>query len=43
MDRVSIGANHMFLAIIPDTEPREEVDERKVDWDFAQNELYLKK
>lgn len=33
----------MFLVMIPDTKAREQTDEKKVNWDFAQNELYLKK
>lgn len=28
---------------MPDTKPRQEIDEKIIDWDFAQNELYLKK
>ena len=43
LDRVAFGANHMFVVVIADTKPREEIDEAKLDWDFAQNELYLKK
>jgi hypothetical protein len=43
LDRISIGASHMFIAMLPSTEPRQEIDERTIDWDFAQNELYLKK
>lgn len=42
-DRVSFGTNNIFLVVLPGSEPREEVDEAVVDWDFAQNELYLKK
>lgn len=33
----------MFLVLLPGFEQRTETDEKKVDWDFAQNELYLKK
>jgi hypothetical protein len=29
--------------IIPKTKPREEVEEGAINWDFGQNELYLKK
>lgn len=29
--------------MIPSTEPREEIDEKEIGWDSAQNELYLKK
>lgn len=29
--------------MLPGTPPREEIDEKMIDWDFAQNELYLKK
>lgn len=43
LDRISFGTNNMFLVLIPSTTPREEVEEKKIDWDYAQNELYLKK
>jgi hypothetical protein len=43
MDRVSFGTNNIFLIVLPETEPREEIDEKSIDWDYAQNELYLKK
>ena len=43
LDRISFGTNNMFLVVIPDTKPRDNVDENKIDWEFAQNELYLKK
>ena len=43
LDRISIGANHMFIVVIPDTQSRQEWEEPKLDWDFAQNQLYLKK
>lgn len=43
LDRISFGTNNMFLVLIPETDPRGEVDEKAIDWDFAQNELYLKK
>ena len=49
LDRLTFGTNNMFIVIIPDTKPRmgmnEElpVEEKNVDWEFAQNELYLKK
>lgn len=43
LDRLSFGTNNMFLLLLPGGETREEKDERKIDWDFAQNELYLKK
>jgi len=34
----------MFLLFLPGTPTRtEESDESKLTWDFAQNELYLKK
>lgn len=33
----------MFIVVIPGEEPREEIEESKIDWDYAQNELYLKK
>jgi hypothetical protein len=33
----------MFLVLIPNNEPREDTEAKKVDWDYAQNELYLKK
>jgi hypothetical protein len=43
LDRVSFGTNNIFLIMIPGNSPREEVDEKSINWDFAQNELYLKK
>jgi hypothetical protein len=43
LDRLSFETNNMFLVLLPNTPPREEVEEHKLDWDFAQNELYLKK
>ena len=43
MDRVSFGTNNLFLVLIPETKPRDDVDEKTIDWDYAQNELYLKK
>ena len=33
----------MFVVIIPGTDPREEIDEKTIDWEYAQNELYLRK
>ncbi len=33
----------MFLVLLPGHPSREEVDEKKIDWQYAQNELYLKK
>lgn len=33
----------MFLLLLPGTDSREPIEQKKVDWDFAQNELYLKK
>jgi pSer/pThr/pTyr-binding forkhead associated (FHA) protein len=43
LDRISFGTNNIFLLLLPGTLPRAEIDEKAVDWDFAQNELYLKK
>jgi hypothetical protein len=43
MDRLSFGTNNIFLILIPGALPREEIDEKNIDWDYAQNELYLKK
>lgn len=44
LDRISFGTNNMFLILLPGTKSREEgVEEMQIDWDFAQNELYLKK
>ena len=37
LDRLSFGTNNMFLVLIPGTEPREETEQKKVDWDYAQN------
>ena len=33
----------MFVVVIPGTDPREEIQQIKIDWDYAQNQLYLKK
>ena len=33
----------MFLVLLPGTASREDTEEKKVDWDYAQTELYLKK
>ena len=33
----------MFLVILPDTPMRDGVESSQIDWDFAQNELYLRK
>jgi hypothetical protein len=43
LDRISFGTNNIFLVILPQTKPREEVEEGAINWDFGQNELYLKK
>ena len=43
LDRLSFGTNNMFLVLLPGYPVREEVEEKKIDWEFAQNELYLKK
>lgn len=43
LDRLSFGTNNMFLVLLPGYPAREEVDEKKIDWEYAQNELYLKK
>lgn len=43
LDRLTFGTNNMFIVVIPNTEVREPIEEKKIDWDFAQNELYLKK
>lgn len=43
LDRISFGTNNMFLLLLPETESRDPVEQKKIDWDFAQNELYLKK
>lgn len=32
LDRISFGTNNMFLVVVPDTKPREDVDENKIDW-----------
>ena len=32
LDRVSFGTNNMFLVIVPDSEPRDDIDERQIDW-----------
>ena len=33
----------MFVVVIPGGESRTDRDISEIDWDFAQNELYLKK
>jgi hypothetical protein len=43
LDRVSFGTNNIFLLLLPGSAAREEFEEHVIDWDFAQNELYLKK
>lgn len=43
LDRLTFGTNNMFVVVIPGHDPREEIEESKIDWDYAQNELYLKK
>lgn len=43
LDRISFGTNNIFLIMIPFTAAREEVEEKEISWDSAQNELYLKK
>lgn len=44
LDRVSFGTNNMFVMMVPGGEVREGSEEKQqIDWDFAQNELYLKK
>jgi hypothetical protein len=43
LDRISFGTNNIFLVILPQAKPREEVEEGAINWDFGQNELYLKK
>jgi len=27
----------MFIAMLPGAKPRQEIDERAIDWDYAQN------
>ncbi len=43
LDRVSFGTNNIFLVLLPGTQPRDEIDEKSINWDWGQNELYLKK
>ena len=43
LDRLIFGTNNFFIVIIPDSEPREQIEEQKVDWEYAQNEIYLTK
>jgi hypothetical protein len=44
LDRLSFGTNNMFLFVSPGgTSRSEELTEAQLNWDFAQNELYLKK
>jgi hypothetical protein len=33
----------MFLVILPGIESRDSIDEKQIDWEYAQNELFLKK
>jgi len=37
LDRLSFGTNNIFLLLLPESYPREEVEEKLIDWDFAQN------
>ena len=36
-DRLTFATNNMFVVQIPDGETREDVDNKTLDWDFAQN------
>lgn len=43
-DRLTFGTNNMFVVLIPGTNARNpDLDEKTIDWDYAQNELYLRK
>ena len=37
LDRLTFGTNNMFVVCIPESHPRDDIDEHKIDWDFAQN------
>lgn len=37
LDRLTFGTNNMFVVVIPDQDPREDIEESKIDWDYAQN------
>lgn len=37
LDRLTFGTNNMFIVVIPETEPRDDIKESKINWDFAQN------
>lgn len=43
MDRLKFGVNSIFLVIIPDGEERPREDTAEIDWEYAQQELYLLK
>lgn len=42
-DRLTFATNNMFVVQIPGGERREDIDVKGIDWDYAQNELYLRK
>ena len=44
LDRLTFGTNNMFIVSLPGRKPREEgMEEKTIDWEYTQNELYLKK
>ena len=43
LDRLIFGSNNMFVVMLPGSDPREEIEEKAIDWEFAQKELYLKR
>ena len=36
-DRLTFGTNNMFVVIIPQEGSNEEIQEKNIDWDYAQN------
>ena len=42
-DRLTFATNNMFVVQIPGGEKRDDIDVKTIDWDYAQNQLYLRK
>lgn len=43
MDRLKFGVNSIFLVILPGGEERHRDDTAEIDWEYAQQELYILK
>ncbi len=43
MDRLKFGVNSIFLVIIPGSEQRSRDNTAEIDWEYAQQELYILK